>query len=152
VILTVRLKQAPLTANESASVHKNTAFDAGLRAQVIITQAPPHLWQRLAALKAVRSCGYRLNSPSPAALIRVQDVNRLSFLRKTLCLKIEQMLLPGEERVQDDDPAGGILGGLGRGDGADEEVARRQPGVGVVVETPKELFAREAGGDFKSRL
>ena len=53
--------------------------------------------------------------------------------------------LPREELLEEDDLAAGVDACLARFDGRDEQVARGEPRLRVVVELAEELRARERG-------
>ena len=146
---------------------KYPALDARRLGEFLVAQAAPRLRERLAALEALRRERHRLNAPVAAHLVRVYDIHRLVRRdggHRLVRLELEEVALqkhkwssqhcgcaggsthlPREELLEEDDLPAGVDACLARFDGRDEQVARREPRLRVVVELAEELRARERG-------
>lgn len=66
---------ATLTANETASVDEDAAFDTGEPRQLVVADTTPLLGERLTAFKALGGDGDGLNTPVASGLVWVEDIN-----------------------------------------------------------------------------
>ena len=94
------------TTNETTRMHEDPTIDPGDLRKLGISQSPPCLWEGLTALKTLWGNGDSLYTPLATGFIRVDDVDRLlRHFDLQILFKLEEMLLPRSERLEEDDLA-----------------------------------------------
>ena len=87
-------------------MHENPTVDTGHLRELCIPQSPPCFWESFATLEALWGDGDSLYTPLATGFIRVDDVDRLlGQFDLQILFKLEEMLLPGSERLEEDDLA-----------------------------------------------
>ena len=123
-------------------MHKNTTLNPTLPAQLIPSQTPPLLPQRLPRLETLLRHTHTLHAPLRvlARALGVQHIEDLGRVGRLLRFERVEVVFPRHGAfLEDHDGAGGVVGEAGVV-GAVHDGAGGQPGGVVVVE-----FAEEGG-------
>lgn len=136
-----------MATDETSGVHKHTAREAGDLVEGLVPGAPPGLGQRLAALERVLGDGHALYPPLGVGdgLLGVQDVLDLPAAGVGVLERVQVVLPRHALALEHHDAAlGVVLEALLVG--GPDDLARRQPRLGVVLEVAGELLADALAG------